>query len=420
MMNDQSFVSRPSLSGNGHFSQSYLMSTLGRQQTTFSFLLIKIPEIIMCLSELGISICEDELTHPENHRESVRRILEHLAEIFTGISRDEIIQPAFSGLSMLNYPELHEDSIPVLNSFRVCNKLMEVCGISDFSVKDLLMPTTKRLVKILSGIINYAKFREERLNVIADLNDHREETMQRLTQAREANEKLNFTLQKLREKNKEDEKVIIEVDKECKAIKNKINILNEKQAEMRDESTRLKSLGAKLKESSLEKSKKIKELQELKENYSNQIVTSPQKFKKQMADVNLSLQNENRDIKAIEKNSREFSAWIESVDQSLSDVNAALSAVQELKVETDRNKNFVTELENLHLTIHNKKQILQELQQNIQQSERQYSRLEKKTSDFKKQSSQQANNFQIKIDDYDSKISDAEKKKTVVRIDISL
>ena len=97
-------------------------------------------------------------------------------EIFTfnsGIPRDELNQPAFSGLSVLNYPELHEDSIPHLNNFRMCQRMMvsssafilqnishktmigrlqETCGITDYSINDLIAPNAKRLRRQLSGI----------------------------------------------------------------------------------------------------------------------------------------------------------------------------------------------------------------------------------------------------------------------------
>ena len=46
-------------------------------------------------------------------------MLEQLTEVCAGISREELNQPAFAGLSVLSYPELHEDSIPHINNFRM-------------------------------------------------------------------------------------------------------------------------------------------------------------------------------------------------------------------------------------------------------------------------------------------------------------
>jgi hypothetical protein len=45
-----------------------------------------------------------------------------------------------------------------------------VCGVHDFSIKDLLTPDPKRVKRHLSAIVNFAKFREERLVIYAELS----------------------------------------------------------------------------------------------------------------------------------------------------------------------------------------------------------------------------------------------------------
>jgi kinetochore protein Nuf2 len=41
-------------------------------------------------------------------------------------------------------------------------RLADLCRIKDFSLSDLIRPEPLRLRKVLSGILNFAKFREER------------------------------------------------------------------------------------------------------------------------------------------------------------------------------------------------------------------------------------------------------------------
>ena len=43
--------------------------------------------------------------------------------------------------------------------------LMTQVGIDDFSIRDLIKPEVLRVKKILSAIINFARFREEQLSV---------------------------------------------------------------------------------------------------------------------------------------------------------------------------------------------------------------------------------------------------------------
>jgi kinetochore protein Nuf2 len=42
---------------------------------------------------------------------------------------------------------------------------MTQVGIDDFSIRDLIKPDVLRVKKILSAIINFARFREEQLSV---------------------------------------------------------------------------------------------------------------------------------------------------------------------------------------------------------------------------------------------------------------
>ena len=66
-----------------------------------------------------------------------------------------------------------------------------------FSFKIVLFPN--RLRRHLSGIINFCKFREERLVLLADLSTTREELLETMSDLNEKNEALNNRLSLLRE-----------------------------------------------------------------------------------------------------------------------------------------------------------------------------------------------------------------------------
>ncbi len=47
---------------------------------------------------------------------------------------------------------------------------MQVVGILDFNLGDIIRPEPQRLRKILSGIINYMKFREDQIKILSKLD----------------------------------------------------------------------------------------------------------------------------------------------------------------------------------------------------------------------------------------------------------
>ena len=89
-----------------------------------------------------------------------------------GVSREEMQQPVFNAIDCLQFPELHDNSIPNIMFSKNLSKLMSASGLQDFSlVKDLYKPEATRLRRNLSAIINFAKFREEKLSLFTELQD---------------------------------------------------------------------------------------------------------------------------------------------------------------------------------------------------------------------------------------------------------
>lgn len=133
----------------------------------YSFPLLKPSAIFACIREMQIPVSDEEIRNCEPL--AVRKVLEAFIETIMGVTRDEMAQPVFAGLNSLSYPELHEESIPELTFFRTARKLMDTCGIYDFGMKDVISPTPKRVRRQLSALINFAKFREERIAAFSEL-----------------------------------------------------------------------------------------------------------------------------------------------------------------------------------------------------------------------------------------------------------
>ena len=118
-----------------------------------------------------------------------------------------------------SYPDLHDESAIETNFFLLIVKLMHICGIHDFGLKDLTYPTAKRLKRQLSGAINYCKFYEERANMYSELTMQRNELLEGMSEVSAENE----VLLKQREESKliadNKSKEIEEIEKECKEVR---------------------------------------------------------------------------------------------------------------------------------------------------------------------------------------------------------
>lgn len=127
-------------------------------------------------------------------------------------------------IDTLEYPELHDESIPTLAFIKHLNRLLVAAGIKDFTLQvhhfpyscmkptnhslllpylsfetvhfaaqDLYKPDSNRLRRNLSGIINFAKFREEKLVPYTDMQESVEHLLEDTADLEERNLKLVCT-----------------------------------------------------------------------------------------------------------------------------------------------------------------------------------------------------------------------------------
>jgi len=93
-------------------------------------------------------------------------IFQKFIEYFTGKNFDILSLPRLSGVDCFLYPELHEESVMLITTHRVLQKVFFSAGIKNFSLSDYYTKNCERFQKIVSGIINLARFREDLVKIL--------------------------------------------------------------------------------------------------------------------------------------------------------------------------------------------------------------------------------------------------------------
>lgn len=146
-------------------SQLLSRKTLGQHKMSghYSFPILQMKEILVCLKELSIPMTKDELKTPTSEKMLV--VYEMLVEGLMNLNKDDFRQPPFGALDVLSHPELHESSIPEMSFYKHLLRLMKAAGLHDCTLTHIVNPEYKSTKRILSALINFAKFREERLAI---------------------------------------------------------------------------------------------------------------------------------------------------------------------------------------------------------------------------------------------------------------
>ena len=129
--------------------------------TYSSFPILGNHEIIACLGELDIPLTEQDLLKP--HSDTLYRAYEEMVVLLCGESREAMYAPELDAADVLEFPELYEEAIGNLKFTRRLFDLMRRCGVPDFTLRDLTKPEYTRTRRNVSAVINFAKFREEKV-----------------------------------------------------------------------------------------------------------------------------------------------------------------------------------------------------------------------------------------------------------------
>lgn len=177
---------------------------------------------------------------------------------------------------------------------------MEACGIHSFAVQDIIAPDSKRSRRFLSGIINFFKFREERLAWLADLNSTRDALLDQLATQQERGAAVQARLNRLNEQTAEDGRLIQTAEGDIRSTESTIHALDCQEEKLHDETEVLRSRSAKLKDELSRRAATFEEAQDSKRQLSCQVVSSPGKFRQRIVDAGLALQTEQKEVRAAE------------------------------------------------------------------------------------------------------------------------
>ena len=136
------------------------------KKKTYPFPILDADEITACMHDLDMDSCTVDKVSKAKPA-FAKTVYECLAEYCMSVTREQMNQADFTSLEAMDgiqNPELHEQSIPKVTYFRYMTKLMSASQINDFSLlEDVIRPNPTRFIRNVSAIINFAKFREERL-----------------------------------------------------------------------------------------------------------------------------------------------------------------------------------------------------------------------------------------------------------------
>eukprot|EP00003_Mantamonas_plastica_P013321 TRINITY_DN2328_c0_g1_i2.p3 TRINITY_DN2328_c0_g1~~TRINITY_DN2328_c0_g1_i2.p3 ORF type:complete len:175 (-),score=60.46 TRINITY_DN2328_c0_g1_i2:592-1116(-) len=118
---------------------------------------------------------------------------------------------------------------------------MRASLLRDFNTGDLMKPTMKRTVRNLSAVINFAKFREERLDEYQSFTAETDDLLDARAQLEEDTFALNEQLMTLQDQRAREASKVERLNTETEELIETITELNGKQASLQEEIKEMKN-----------------------------------------------------------------------------------------------------------------------------------------------------------------------------------
>ncbi|KAG0272095.1 kinetochore-associated Ndc80 complex subunit nuf2 [Linnemannia exigua] len=135
------------------------VSHFNRNHDTYLFPILKPQAIVSCMSDVQVPCTEDDLARPTPQKMLV--VYEAFMDVAMGYAKDDCYLDDIQEMKVVSHPEFVVDGVRFYVFLQQLTSMMHEVGVFDFSSRDVTKPEADRARRILSAVINFAKFRED-------------------------------------------------------------------------------------------------------------------------------------------------------------------------------------------------------------------------------------------------------------------
>ncbi|KAK4652162.1 kinetochore-associated Ndc80 complex subunit nuf2 [Podospora pseudocomata] len=322
--------------GSGAGASSKSRAAKKEEEAAYANMRLPDREIVGCINELGISFTVQDLQKPNPIQ--VQMIFEWFGELLMNKTRATVDPAMRAAAEDIVGEDLCDALMPadtrnLLGFFRNLRILMEQCGVHDFNFGDLYKPTHDRLVKLLSYVINFVRFRESQTNVIDEHCNRAEQTKARIEQLYQENQNMEGQLEDMKFTRKQMEVQVAEKTKRNEELKHKLLELRKTQ----------EKVAARWEEAKIKKAEMTKELEDktttkvmLKQESAKlkpYTLQSPSALQSSLAELSNTLNGDKAHIDSLDRRARALQTSTDSFAVVTGDVASCIKLLEEIGVE---------------------------------------------------------------------------------------
>jgi kinetochore protein Nuf2 len=251
---------------------------------------------------------------------------------------EELNQPVFAAIDAFEWPELHDASVAARNLHRALRRLLAAAGCRDFGLRDVYKPEPVRLRRQLSAVVNFAKFREEKLQAYAELQAQLEGAEEGARRARLERRAAEQELAAVRAARDAERGEAAAVESEADALTTQNQALSKQIGALLQVSKQLKAQGAQQHEAAQADRAELSERRADVERLQGQVVQSPERFQRTLQDMQRAVEQERGLVADADRRCAQLQLRGEAAAKAEREVARCCEAMAELEADIGRKK----------------------------------------------------------------------------------
>ncbi|EOR01012.1 SUMO-conjugating enzyme ubc9 [Wallemia ichthyophaga EXF-994] len=297
----------------------------------------KVTELVQCLCDpqyFNLRISADDINRPTP--QVVQMIYAACLDYFMGLRPESLEAPKTLLLGRMQFPELFADSVPLMMFHQHVTNLTKIAQVDFFTLQDLTRPDAARTRKILSALVNFAKFKQERQATVDGVAARSEALKERRGELAGENERLRSATAQLREQRAQDEPQAKQARVEMEQALSELSRLKQHQTVLASEIDKLKNHKGELNKAITHYQSLLHNAQQIGHTSTARLVQSPDRQKRAIADMGDELAAERAAEAGLEKRTKDLKIRLEYMDSFNNDIQACIAVLNVIEVEQGR------------------------------------------------------------------------------------
>ncbi|KAL5501596.1 NUF2 [Sanghuangporus vaninii] len=298
----------------------------------FWFPSMKIAEITSALEEWGLRITEDQIQRPT--AENVQKIYVLFLQQITGLTPEMLQDPVGRALAVVSeYPELYSNSLNLNLVLHHVQRLGHAARVQDFSMRDLVFPEPERTRNILSAIINFIKFAEERAPFLKKLRDQSSSALEERDRTKQKVEEMRQKIAEIKKQREADEPKRLALKQENEELKKRMVRIKDAKTEVSREVDARKKDKSALSRQKENIQREVELVSAAVGSTRGRIVQSPERIKKHISEMAILAQDERMHIAAAEAKQRELKVKLDALNVFEQDMKKLIDDLRTIQSE---------------------------------------------------------------------------------------